>query len=98
MKKDTAKKGGKSHGPKWQFATNINRYIDWKCSLCNELKLGGAPCVRDHFLGGNSRTCGGKCREPGANEAATYLRAMLEKTKGSKKLQKSSTFQTPFST
>ena len=96
-KKGTAKKGGKSLGSEWQFATNINRYIDWKCNICNELKLGGEPCIRDHFLGGNSRTCGGKCRGPGADEVATRLRAALDKTKGSKKLKKSSTFQTPFS-
>ena len=37
-KRDTAKKGGKNHGHEWQFATNINRYIDWKCNICNEIK------------------------------------------------------------
>lgn len=35
-KRDTAKKGGKHPGPEWQFATNISRYIDWKCNICNE--------------------------------------------------------------
>ena len=84
LKKDTAKKGGKNPDLEWQFATNVNRYIDWKCNLCNELKSGGAPHIRDHFLGGNSRTIGGKCRGPGADEVATHLRAMLEKTEGSK--------------
>ena len=96
LKKDTAKKDGKNPSIEWQFATNVKRYIDWKCNLCNESKSGGAPCIRDHFLGGNSRTCGGKCRGLGADEVATCLRAMLEKTQGSKKLQKSLAFQTPF--
>ena len=96
LKKDASKKGVKTPGPEWQFATNVNRYIDWKCNLCGELKSGGATRIRDHFLGGNSRTIGGKCRGPGADEAATCLRAALEKTKGSKKLQKSSAFQNPF--
>ena len=96
LKKYTTKKGGKNPGPKWQLATNVNRYIDWKCNLCNELNFGGAPCIRVHFLGGNSRIVGGKCRGPGADEVATHLRATLDKTQGSKKLQKSLAFQTPF--
>ena len=71
-KRDTAKKDGKNPGPdEWQFATNISRYIDWKCNICNELKSGGAPHIRDHFLGGNARACGGKCKGPRADEVAT---------------------------
>ena len=96
LKKDTTQKGGKNPSLEWQFATNVNRYIDRRCNLCNEFKSGGAPRIRDHFLGGNSRTVGVKFRGLGANEAATHLRAALEKTQGSKKLQKSSAFQTPF--
>lgn len=73
-KKDSSKKGGKSPGPEWQFATNINRYIDWKCNTCNEIKSGGAPRIREHFLGGNSRIRGSKCKGPGADEVSTQLK------------------------
>lgn len=96
-KRDTAKKGGKNPGPEWQFATNISRYIDWKCNICNEIKSGGAPRIRDHFLGGNSRICGGKCKGPGAAEVSTRLRAALDKTGNNKKLKMSSAYQTPLS-
>lgn len=98
-KKDSSKKGGKSPGrPEWQFATNINRYIDWKCNTCNEIKSGGAPRIREHFLGGNSRICGSKCKGPGADEVSTRLRAALEKMEGSKKSKRPFNFQTPLST
>ena len=40
-KRDIEKKGGKNPCLEWQFATNISRYIDWKCDICNELKSGG---------------------------------------------------------
>lgn len=96
-RRDTAKKGGKNPGPEWQFATNISRYIDWKCNICNELKSRGAPHIIDHFLGGSSRICGGKCKGAGADEVAKRLKAALDKAGGSKKLKNSSIFQTPLS-
>lgn len=96
-KRDTTKKGDKNPSLEWKFATNISRYIDWKCNICNESKLVGAPHIRDQFLGGNSRACGGKCKGPRADEVVTCLRAALDKIRGKKKLKMSSAFQTPLS-
>ena len=45
--------GGKSPGPEWQFATNVSKFIEWKCNFCGVSKSGGAPRIREHLLGGN---------------------------------------------
>ena len=78
------RRGGKSPGPEWQFATNMGRYVEWKCNICGEEKSGGAPRIRDHFIGGNGRACGGKCKGPGADEANTRLKTLLGKMIGNK--------------
>ena len=41
----------------WEYAINIgDQFMDWKCRLCHTVKLGGAPQLRDHFLGGPRKT------------------------------------------
>lgn len=69
--------GGKSPGPEWQFATNVSKFIDWKCNFCGVSKSGGAPRIREHLLGGNGRVQVGRCRGRGADDAAKQLRALL---------------------
>ena len=41
LEKDITKKGGKSLGPKWQFVTNINRYIYWNAIYVMSWSLEG---------------------------------------------------------
>ena len=59
--------GGKSPGPEWQFATNVSKFIEWKCNYCGVSKSGGAPRIREHLLGGNARVQVGRCRGRGAD-------------------------------
>ena len=35
-----SRRGGKLPGPEWQFATNLGKFIDWKCNYCGEEKSG----------------------------------------------------------
>ena len=75
------KVGGKTPGPEWQFATNLNRFIDWRCNLCGITKSGGAPRIREHLMGSGSgsRGIGVKCKGVGAGTASTHLKEVLEK-------------------
>ena len=61
----------KAPGIEWQYAINIgDRLIDWECKLCHVSKFGGAPQIRDHFLGGQK--C--RCAHPSAFAVAKHLR------------------------
>ena len=69
----------KAPGKEWDFANNIcGRYVEWQCKLCMETKSGGAPCIREHFLGGPKKACR-TCTHPQAISVAKHLREDLEK-------------------
>ena len=43
----------KAPGKEWEFANNVcGQYVMWQCKICLVTKYGGAPHIRDHFLGG----------------------------------------------
>ena len=67
---------GKSPGLEWQFATNVSKFIEWKCNYCRVSKFGGAPHIREHLLGGNGRVQVGRCRGRGGDEATKKLRTL----------------------
>jgi hypothetical protein len=61
-------------GVEWEFAINVaNRFIDWECKLCHVCKSGGAPRIREHFLGGSKKSCR-MCTHPHAPAVAKRLR------------------------
>ena len=45
--------------------------MDWECKLCHTIKSGGAPQLRDHFLGGYKKML---CTHPSAPKVANRLR------------------------
>ena len=62
-------------------------------------EIRGAPRIREHFLGGSAQRCGGKCKGPGADDAARRLKALLDNMNGFKKPRRSSVnSQTPTTT
>ena len=75
------KAGGKVLGPDWQFLVNIRSFIDWRCKLCGVAKFGGAPCIREYFLGASNgcgnRINGGSCKGVGHENATRCLRELL---------------------
>ena len=45
-------------GIEWEFAKNVaNRFIERECKLCHVSKSGGAPRIRENFLGGPKKSC-----------------------------------------
>ena len=47
----------KSPGFEWQFLKALyGGYVHWECNYCHAVKSGGAPRIRDHFLGSSSRS------------------------------------------
>ena len=63
----------KAPGVEWQYAINIgDRFIDWECKLCHAIKSGGAPRLRDHFVGGPKKTR--TCTHPSAPMVANRIR------------------------
>ena len=56
----------------WEYAINIgDQFMDWECKLCHMVKSGGAPRLRDHFLGGPRKTL---CTHPSAPKVTNCLR------------------------
>ena len=69
----------KAPGKEWEFANNVcGRYVEWQCKLCMVTKSGGAPRIREHFLGGPKKGCR-TCTHPQAPTVAKRLREVLEK-------------------
>ena len=65
-------------GIEWDYAINIgNQFINWQCILCHASKLGGAPCLREHFLGGPRKRF--TCPHPSARVVAKHLREEILK-------------------
>lgn len=74
----------KAPGIEWQYAINIgDRFIDWECKLCHATKSGGAPRLREHFLGG-PRKKGRTCTHPSATAVAKRLREEIQKKEAKK--------------
>ena len=47
----------KSPAFEWQFVKALyGGYVHWECNYCHAIKSGGAPRIRDHFLGSSSRS------------------------------------------
>ena len=68
----------KAPGIEWDYAINIgDRFIDWKCKLCHASKSGGAPRLREHFLGGPRKRS--TCSHPTAAVVAKRLREEIQK-------------------
>ena len=65
-------------GIEWDYAINIgDQFIDWQCKSCHASKLGGAPHLREHFLGG-PKNCF-TCPRPSALVVAEHLREEIQK-------------------
>lgn len=80
-KKNQMQEGRKKKPPgiEWEFALNVaNRFIEWECKLCHVSKSGGAPRIREHFLGGPKKSCR-VCTHPHAPAVAKRLREEFEK-------------------
>ena len=60
--KQNNNKKKKNLGIEWEYADNVGDHsIEWQCNLCKTCKLGGAPCITEHFLGGSKRGEGRTC-------------------------------------
>ena len=47
----------KAPGFEWKFIDALyGGYIHWKCKYCHVQKSGGAPCIREHFLGSATKS------------------------------------------
>lgn len=47
----------KSVGFEWQFVDALyGGYVHWKCKYCHAQKSGGAPRIREHFLGSATKS------------------------------------------
>ena len=59
------------------------RFVDWECKLCHATKSGGAPRLREHFLGGPRKTSR-TCTHPSAPAVAKRLRDEHQKKEARK--------------
>ena len=50
----------------------------WQCKVCSITKSRGAPCIREHFLGGPKKACR-MCTHPQAPTLAKHLREEMAK-------------------
>ena len=47
----------KSPGFEWQFVKAMHGgYVHWECNYCHAVKFGGAPRIKDNFLGSSSKS------------------------------------------
>ena len=69
----------KAPGKEWEFANNVcARYVMWQCKLCSITKLGGAPRIRENFLGGPKKAYR-MCTHPQVPAVAKRLREEMVK-------------------
>ena len=57
--KSTTSNQTKKKNPRfeWQFVKALHGgYVHWECNYCHGVKYGGAPLIRDHFLGSSSNS------------------------------------------